>query len=55
MAAWNAEGLPDFGQVFFGDAQQVDALTARDFDHAGVVLFRHLGNAFQFAGEVTPP
>ena len=48
MAAGNAERLPHLGQVFFGDAQQVDALTARDFDHAGVVLFRDLGNALQF-------
>ena len=47
--------FPDARQVFLADTQQVDALAAGDLDHRHLVLVRHVGDASQLGGMVTPP
>ena len=40
--------MPDFRQLFLGDAQQIKALPTGDLYHRDIVLLRYLGDALQF-------
>ena len=45
---------PDGGQVFFPDAEDIQALAAGHLDHRGVIFFDHVGDRAQFLGVGEP-
>jgi len=48
LARGHSEVRPNFRQVGFFDAEEIDTLAACDFDHRHVVFFRDVGYAAKF-------